>query len=175
MKIEMMKLSAIAQPSKKPVWLMFILISLILESVALVFQYVLDYPPCVVCIQIRLLLASFFIFACIGLLLRTYMTSRIVSLLALLGICAISIERSWMLLGTERGFIFGSCGFDLGLPAWLALDEWLPFLFKVHTTCGYTPDVAFGFTMAEVLLVFFSAMAVFILFLMLLVAKPAES
>ena len=175
MKIKMMKLSAIARASKKPVWLMFMLISLILESVALVYQYAFDYPPCVVCIHIRLLLAGFFIFACLGLCLRSYISLRFASLLALLGICAVSIERSWMLLGTERGFIFASCGFDLGLPAWLALDEWLPFLFKVHTTCGYTPDVAFGFTMAEVLLVFFSAMAVFILFLMLLVAKPAES
>jgi len=161
-------------PSKKPVWLMFILISLISESVALIYQYVLDYPPCVVCIHIRVLFAGVIIISLMGLLLRGYMSSRIVSLLALLAICAVAIERSWMLLGTERGFIFGSCGFDLGLPAWLALDEWVPFLFKVHTTCGYTPKLAFGFTMAEVLLVFFSVMALSIFYLLWVVAKPAD-
>ncbi|MBV1875784.1 MAG: disulfide bond formation protein B [Cycloclasticus sp.] len=168
------KLKSLVLPSKKLVWLMFILISLTLESVALIFQYVLDYPPCVVCIHIRLLVATFLMFACLGLWVRSVMLLRIVNLLALLGVCAISIERSWLLLGTERGFIFASCGFDLGLPTWLALDEWLPFLFKVHTSCGYTPEIAFGFTMAEVLLAFFSIMALSILYLLLLVAKPAD-
>ena len=62
-------------------------------------------------------------------------------------------ERAYQLLGTERGFVFSDCGFDLGLPAWLALDEWLPWLFRVQTTCGYTPEIVFGFTIAESLMV----------------------
>jgi len=169
-----MKISTLVQPSKKPIWLIFILISLILESVALIYQYILGYPPCVVCIHIRLLLATFMILACLGLCVRFYPSLRVVNLLALLGVFAVSIERSWVLLGTERGFIFGSCGFDLGLPAWLALDEWLPFLFKVHATCGYTPDVAFGVTMAEVLVVFFCTMALCVLLLLFLATKPAD-
>jgi len=169
-----MKIYTAVLPSKKLVWLIFIMLSLTLESVALIYQYVLGYPPCAVCIQVRILLAVFAVFAAAGLWLRAYMPLRVVNLFALLALCGVAIERSWMLLGTERGFIFASCGFDLGLPAWLALDEWLPFLFKVHTTCGYTPDIAFGITMAEVLMVFFNAMAIFILFLLLLVAKPAD-
>ena len=170
----MMKIYTAVLPSKKLVWLVFIVLSFILESVALIYQYALGYPPCAVCIQVRILLAAFAVIAAVGLWLRTYMSLRVVNLFALLALCGVAIERSWLLLGTERGFIFASCGFDLGLPSWLALDEWLPFLFKVHTTCGYTPDIVFGVTMAEVLLVFFSAMTVFILFLLLLVAKPAD-
>ncbi len=170
----MMKACTAVLPSKKLVWLMLIVFSLLLESVALIYQYVLDYPPCVVCIQIRILLVAMIVISLIGLLLRAYMPSRFVSLLALLAVSGVSIERSWMLLGTERGFIFGSCGFDLGLPAWLALDEWLPFVFKVQTTCGYTPEIAFGITMAEALLAFFSVMALFIVYLLFVIAKPAE-
>jgi len=83
------------------------------------------------------------------------------------------IERSWELLGTERGFIMGSCSFDLGLPNWLAVDQWLPFLFKVETTCGYTPEIALGFSMAEVLLASFGLLAAFILWLLLLDIKTA--
>jgi disulfide bond formation protein DsbB len=62
-------------------------------------------------------------------------------------------ELSYRLLGTERGFIFSDCGLDLGLPAWLAIDEWVPWLYRVETLCGYTPELFFGITMAEMLIV----------------------
>jgi disulfide bond formation protein DsbB len=64
------------------------------------------------------------------------------------------VERSYQLLGTERGFVFGDCGFELGLPAWFTIDEWLPSLYRVETACGYTPELVFGITMAEALMVF---------------------
>jgi disulfide bond formation protein DsbB len=43
---------------------------------------------------------------------------------------------------------------DLGLPSWLALDSWFPAVFQVQTTCGYTPELLFGISMAEALIVF---------------------
>ena len=64
------------------------------------------------------------------------------------------VDRSYQLLGTERGFVFGDCGFDLGLPVWFAIDQWLPSVFYVQTACGYTPELIFGITMAEALMVF---------------------
>ena len=39
------------------------------------------------------------------------------------------LERSYQLLGTERGFTFSDCGLDLGMPAWFALDSWFPAMF----------------------------------------------
>jgi disulfide bond formation protein DsbB len=72
-------------------------------------------------------------------------------------IAASLLERSYQLLGTERGFVFGDCGFDLGLPSWLALDTWFPALFRVEASCGYTPELVFGITMAEALIVFSAA------------------
>ena len=38
-----------------------------------------------------------------------------------------------------------------GLPAWFALDKWFPLVFEVQASCGYTPELWSGFTMAEAL------------------------
>jgi len=147
-------------------WLLLISSCVLFEVVALYYQYALEYPPCVVCIQVRILLAILLLVAVLGLLSKRFISARISTFVLMLSICAALVERSWELLGTERGFIMGSCSFDLGLPSWLALDQWIPLLFKVHTTCGYTPILAFNISMAEALLVLFSLMSAFILWLL---------
>ena len=57
------------------------------------------------------------------------------------------------MLGTERGTVFGECSMELGLPAWFALDKWFPLVFEVQASCGYTPELWSGFTMAEALVI----------------------
>ncbi|HEY9052592.1 MAG TPA: disulfide bond formation protein B, partial [Gammaproteobacteria bacterium] len=36
---------------------------------------------------------------------------------------------------------------------WFAIDKWFPQVFGVWTSCGYTPELLFGITMAEGLLI----------------------
>ena len=126
-------------------------------AIALYYQYVLNELPCVLCIQSRIWIAAISLVALLALTLGHRWFNIIAHVLTV--ICTAGLlERSYQLLGTERGFIFGDCGFSLGLPAWLALDEWLPALFGVETTCGYTPELVFGITMAEGLIVLSSAL-----------------
>lgn len=133
-------------------WLALFILVLLLEGVALFYQYRLDYWPCVLCIHVRIWLAALGLVALVMLILRR---APVAGHLATGMIGAGLLERSWLLLGTERGFILNAnCGMDPGLPAWLALDDWLPWLFEVQTSCGYTPELLFGITMAEALLVF---------------------
>ena len=134
-------------------WLALLLLGLSFLSVALYYQYVLETLPCVLCIQVRIWMLFL---AFVG--LNTYIlynkwSSRIAHVLTVV-IAAALLDRSYQLLGTERGFLFGDCGFDLGLPSWFALDTWLPQLFRVESSCGYTPELVFGITMAEALIVF---------------------
>jgi disulfide bond formation protein DsbB len=70
------------------------------------------------------------------------------------------VERSWQVLAVERGWIFGDCDMDLGMPSWFALDSWLPSVFEVQTSCGYTPILLLGITMAEALLVISSLLLI---------------
>ena len=135
-----------------PYWCLILVLGIILQVTALVYQYVLDYPPCVLCIQVRVALLALILIALLGLLIsRWHWLNAIAHILA--GITAVKLfEFSWQLLGTERGFIMDSCGFDPGLPEWLALDQWLPWVFEVQASCGYTPKLLYGITMAEALL-----------------------
>lgn len=134
-------------------WGGFILGGLALLGVALFYQHALEELPCVVCIQIRLWVSWLVIIAFIGFFVKSI---RGLNILMQVGLVAGAIglaERSYLLLGTEKGFIFGGCGFDLGVPAWFAVEQWLPWIYKVETSCGYTPEIIFGITMAESLMV----------------------
>jgi len=134
-------------------WLFYIVGGLSLMAGALYFQYALEELPCLMCIQVRLLISSLILVSCAGLLLRGNRVMISVAHLSVAFIAASLTERSYQLLGTERGFVFSDCGFDLGLPAWFAIEEWLPWLYRVETSCGYTPEIIFGITMAEALMV----------------------
>jgi protein dithiol:quinone oxidoreductase len=134
-------------------WLIYIFGSISLIAIALYFQYARDELPCVICIQIRLWFSLLILVSFIGLLARSIKAINALVQVSIVFIAVGLVERSYKLLGTERGFWDGHCGFDIGLPAWFAIDTWLPWLFRVETTCSYTPEIMFGITMAETLMV----------------------
>jgi disulfide bond formation protein DsbB len=138
-------------------WWLLLLTGIGLEAGALFFQYVLDYGPCPLCIHVRIGVAILTIVALSALLIRSRAWRRfahVVNTAALLWM----VERAYLLLGTERGFVYLECGIDSGLPAWFALDQWFPLMFGVTESCGYTPVLAFGVRMAEALIVLFPLM-----------------
>ena len=134
-------------------WRLYVVAGTSLLAVALTFQHVLEEPPCLLCIQVRLLVSSVVIIALIALFTMRYKPINILAHLATVLVAAMLTERSYQLLGTERGFVIGECGFDLGLPAWFTPDVWIPAMFQVETSCGYTPELMFGISMAEALIV----------------------
>ncbi len=134
-------------------WLALVALGLSFITVALYYQYVLEQLPCVLCIQVRILMLCITFVAFNAFILHGRWSGLLAHILTVV-IAASLLERSYQLLGTERGFVFRDCGFDLGLPSWLALDSWFPALFRVEASCGYTPELVFGITMAEALMVF---------------------
>jgi disulfide bond formation protein DsbB len=135
-------------------WTLGLVTGISFLGVALFYQHVLDEQPCLICIQIRLWI-TLFIMVCVGgLITRSSRAGNIISNLSTVLIAIGLVERSYQLLGTERGFVFGDCGFELDLPAWFTIDTWLPSVYRVETACGYTPELLFGITMAEALMVF---------------------
>jgi disulfide bond formation protein DsbB len=133
-------------------WIALLVFGLAMEATALIYQYILEYGPCVLCIHVRIWVLGLVLVSLLALALRRYTPGRLAVQVMTVGILAGLTERAWLLLAVERGTVEGECSFDLGLPAWLALDQWFPLLFQVHEACGITPPLPFGFTMAEVLL-----------------------
>lgn len=130
-------------------WLFLIVFSFSLEISALYYQYALGFEPCVICIQIRLLLALVIVLSIVGLLLKKLAAARFILNAGILGAAVVLLDKSWILVKTERGMMMGSCSFNAGLPDWFPIDKLIPYLFEVRAACGVTPDIAFGITMSE--------------------------
>jgi len=142
-------------------WLGYSLGGIALLGVALFYQFVFEELPCVVCIQIRLWISLLVIVSLAGFFLRKNRWLNRAMQLAIVLISVGLIERSYLLLGTEKGFVFADCGFNTGLPSWFAVEQWLPWLYQVETSCGYTPELLLGITMAEALMVLSVGLAIF--------------
>ena len=133
-------------------WLVIAATSLTMLVIALYYQYALGEEPCQVCIQARLWVFALLL---VSVTLAALPESRHLrlygNLLALT--CAVGLgERAWFLYQLENGIGNGSCEFQLGMPDWFAIDQWLPSLFEVRNLCSFTPEMLFGLSMAEGLL-----------------------
>ncbi|WP_299199149.1 disulfide bond formation protein B [uncultured Amphritea sp.] len=134
-------------------WLAMIVSGIAMESIALYYQYGLDYGPCVLCIHVRIWVMAFILLGVFGLLCRNSRPlSILISLLTVVAALGFS-ERSWMTFAIERNLIESSCTMGAGLPDWFALDRWFPVVFEPWELCGWTPELLFGITMAEALMV----------------------
>ncbi len=131
-------------------WLGIALVCCGLELAALYYQHVLEILPCELCIYVRVWLAGIFLVSLVGIFARV---NRWGALLCTLTALALSIglaNETYNLLVVEYGWGHGgSCGLFANFPSWAPLDTWLPFLFKVQEFCAATPNVLFGITMAE--------------------------
>lgn len=132
------------------IWLSLLTVSLLLEMAALIFQYGLDYGPCILCVQIRALFLLIALIATAALLLPK--AAKFVSPIFTLPCSATLLWFCYQVLGIERGWFEGSCTFEAPFPDWIPLHEWLPSVFEPWELCGYTPDIIFGITMAETLM-----------------------
>ena len=139
--------------TSKKYWAGLLIIAMAMESGALFYQYVLDYYPCVLCIHVRIITLGIMIVSLLALYFHKQIKLTITFHIINTAMLTLLLERSYQLLGVERGFVTGDCSMNSGLPSWFAVDQWLPWLFKIWEPCGYTPELLLGVTMAEALIV----------------------
>lgn len=139
--------------SVRVLWWAMLLSGVGMFMAALYWQYALGEDPCQVCIQARLWVVAIALIGTVMLVLPDSAAARLGGLVLLL-ISSVGLgERSYYLYEIENFRGDGSCQFTLGMPDWFAVDRWFPALFEVRNICSYTPEIAFGISMAEALLV----------------------
>lgn len=154
-------------------WIGLILLGLSLLVVALFYQYALDQLPCVLCVHVRLLITGVVLLAVLALTLLRWRWLVTAAHTINTVLMVILFDRAWVLLGTERGTLIAACDFELGFPPWFAFDKWWPALYQVQTSCGYTPKLLFGVTMAEALTVMSGVLVIVSLVLTLVSLRRA--
>ncbi len=156
-------------------WAFLLVTGLSFEAVALYYQYALDEWPCVLCIHIRIWIVGIVLVSASALFSKPGVrVSRLFHLILTL-LSFGFVERSWRVLAVERGWIFSDCNMESGLPEWFALDKWLPAVFEVKTSCGYTPYILFEISMAEILMVASVGLSLLSLALLFLRCMPTSN
>ena len=159
--------------NSKRYWLLLAAVSVAMLGIALFYQYALGEEPCQVCIQARLWVVALLLIslctACLPNDRRTRFWGNTFVLLSTAGLG----ERAWFLYRLENGQGNGSCEFQLGMPDWFAVDRWFPSLFEVRNLCSFTPEMLFGLSMAEGLLLI-SGLLIVIVFGTLVVNQVAH-
>ena len=139
-------------PTLRSLWWAMLILGGGMFAAALYWQYALGDDPCQVCIHARLWVVAITLIGAIMLVLPTNTGTGLGGLVLLL-VSSIGLgERSYFLYEIENFRGEGSCQFTLGMPDWFAVDRWFPALFEVRNICSYTPEIAFGISMAEALL-----------------------
>jgi disulfide bond formation protein DsbB len=133
-------------------WWAVAALMLALEAGALLFQHVWHYYPCEVCVYVRVWVLALLLLALLAQVLRQCWWGRLVAVLAGLGLTVGLANESWNLVKIEYGVSGGgSCAFKANFPAWAPLDKWLPSVFEVQDFCKATPELLWGISMTDVL------------------------
>jgi len=124
----------------------------LMELIALFYQYVLDYYPCALCVQVRAWVWGGIIAALITGLVQDKFWLRWSGLTLVLAFLSGGLYTSWYAWGVEKGTVISSCTMGAGFPEFMPLDQWIPFLFRADGACGQSPPMLF-LSMVETLLI----------------------
>ncbi len=124
-----------------------------MEFIALYYQYILEFYPCSLCVQIRAWIVGVIILSTINSFITRYRCISWINLTLIILLLAGAIYTSWYAWEVEKGTIVSSCAFGAGFPEFMLLDEWIPWLFEATGDCGQSPAMWLGFSMVEWLLI----------------------
>lgn len=143
-------------PETRMPWIIVLVSALILETVALYFQYGLDLDPCVLCVYQRGAVLGLAIGGLIGAVYPRQRLLRLAGYLVIGASAVLGLRFALRHVAVLRGESL-DCSFIPDFPSWLPLHEWAPFLFQPTGVCDEIDWQFLDFTMPEVMVVVFAA------------------
>jgi len=125
----------------------------LMEMIALFYQYVLDYYPCALCVQVRAWIWGAVFTAVATSFFHANFWLRWAGLTLTGVFLGGGLYTSWYAWGVERGTVISSCTMGAGFPEFMPLDQWIPILFRADGFCGQSPPMWLGLSMVETLLI----------------------
>lgn len=160
-------------PAQRWPWLLLGSSALILELVALYFQYGMGLEPCVMCIYQRTAMLGVAVAGYIGAVAPQQVIVRFIAYVAWLvaAIWGLLIAYEHVQMQNPDNFLLAmSCDIYPNFPAWFAIHQWFPAIFEARGTCDSIDWQFLGLSMPSWMVVSFaiySALAVAILLLSL--------
>ncbi len=140
--------------STRTAWLLLTLSVVILEGMALWYQYRLNYQPCVMCIYQRAALLGIMLAGIIGMILPTKRL-RLLPIAIWIIAAGMTMHLAWQHTMLQlHPPLFASCDLFARFPSWLPLDQWLPSMFKATGSCLDRSWTLFNYSMPQWLLAF---------------------
>ncbi|WKE64399.1 disulfide bond formation protein DsbB [Gallaecimonas kandeliae] len=137
-------------------WLLLAASALILEMVALFFQYGMRLEPCVMCVYQRVAVLGIFAAGILGALAPAQ------PLVRFSGLGAWLVASGWGLkIAYEHVDLqldpspFKQCAFIPDFPSWFKVDQWLPAVFEARGDCTQTVWQFLGLSMPQWMMVIF--------------------
>ena len=134
-------------------WLTGIVYLVAMECIALYYQYVMQFFPCALCVQVRAWVVGAIISAAVSVYFKATFWIRFVGLSDRICFMSGALYTSWYAWGVENGTVISSCTIGAGFPAFMPLDQWIPFFFGANGPCGQSPEMWLGLSMVETLLI----------------------
>ncbi|WP_088329256.1 disulfide bond formation protein DsbB [Lacimicrobium sp. SS2-24] len=144
--------------SHRQSWLILLLSALLLEGIALYFQYAMGLEPCIMCIYQRNAVFGIALAALVGLI---YPQNPLFKWTALAGwgvsaIWGLLIAIEHVDIQTAANPFFTTCEIVPNFPSWMPLHEWVPGIFAATGDCGDIDWSLLGMSMPQWMIVIFA-------------------
>lgn len=140
-------------------WFLLAGSALLLEFIALNFQYIMGLEPCVMCVYQRAAVAGIMISALPAMIAPKLIVARILSYVIWLtsSIWGLIIAFEHVQMQNPENFMLAmSCDVYPNFPSWFAIHQWFPNIFEARGTCGDIDWIFLGYSMPQWMVVCFS-------------------
>ncbi|MFB4494380.1 disulfide bond formation protein DsbB [Enterobacter hormaechei subsp. oharae] len=116
-------------------WFLLAVSGAALESQALVFQHMMEFRPCVMCIYERVAVLGIIAAGIIG-VISAVKAVRWMAIAVWIYSAAEGVKLAWHHTMLQlHPSPFETCDFAVSFPQWIPLDHWFPFMFVATGDC----------------------------------------